>query len=51
MNNWKTTILGALAILISVATVAQKLLSGEPISLDDLTGLGAGGALVWAKDR
>lgn len=50
MSNWKTTTAGILAIIISIATIAQKLLSGEPISPADFTGLGAGSALVWAKD-
>ncbi len=51
MKDWKTTTLGVLSLIVGVASLLQKLLSGEPVGLDELTAIGSGGALVWAKDR
>ncbi len=50
MINPKTTILGYLAIIGAVVSIAQKLLTGNAPSAEDIGGLVAGIGLIAARD-
>jgi hypothetical protein len=54
MTNLKTTVAGVLASLLAALTLLQKFLNNEPITLEEITMLGAigasGGGLVFARD-
>lgn len=43
MKDWKTTTLGILVVIVSIGNIAIKLLSGAPITAEDLALLGIGG--------
>jgi hypothetical protein len=49
--NWKTTTLGILTILGSVASIGKSLLSGEPVDFTfHIAAITAGLGLVVARD-
>jgi len=52
MRNIKTTALGALTIIISIATVAKSILEGSPVSdfAMHVAAVTAGWGLIVAKD-
>lgn len=54
MKSWRTTLAGIFAIVGTVAPVAVKVTTGQPVTMEDLMaaagGVSAGIGLVKAKD-
>lgn len=55
MNSYRTSILGAIAILTAVTNAAQALFDGDPSTVFDLdttvTAIAAGLGLMFARDN